>query len=195
MLKKIEFSALLIIAALLVHRFVAGTDLQVLLRILLTLLSIFYLWFSFFLFNKTGLLSLFNSKFRQSVPAIRIIFSVTMGFVYSFSFVALLFAVSFYPGMNNFIIISIIINILALFSTLIIGYYRREHQKYLLQFTIRSFILASLFAVYLHIPVNQKLQLLFNDHPSFIEAYNEYLSDPDNPEIQERLREERSAFR
>lgn len=170
-------------------------ELQVLLRITITLMSIYYLWVSFFLFNSVRIIELFDKNRKINISTLTVSVSVTAGFIYSLSFIAILFVISFYPGMNRLIILSLLFNILLLVFCLFIYFKQKEHAAFIKQFIWRSIVLAALFFSLWRAPEGFLLNKLYADYPAFVEAYNNYLEDPDNPEVQNKLKEERSAFR
>jgi hypothetical protein len=170
-------------------------ELQVLLRIAITIISIFYLWVSFFLFNNVRIIELFDKKRKINISTLTVSLSVTAGFIYSLSFIAILFVISFYPGMNRLIVLSMVFNFLLLVFSFIIYFKRKESVAFIRQFIWRSIVLSVLFFTLWRAPDGFLLHKLYADYPTFVDAYNDYLDDPDNPEVQNKLKEERSAFR
>ncbi len=194
-MKKIELIGLFMVIALVLYRVFFGLGLQVLLSITLTLISIFYLWFSFFLFNNIGITDLFKKDKKIRVSKITVSTSLLAGLIYSLSFIAILFIISFYPGMNRLILLALIFNFLLVVFSLIIFLKQKEHSIFIRQFFWRSILLGALFFALWRAPEGFLLNKLYADHPAFIEAYNNYLNDPGNTEVQNKLKEERSAFR
>lgn len=194
-MKKVEGIGLIIISALLFQRIFVGMGFYVMLRILLTLLSIFYMWFGFFLFNDLKMSDLFFRQKRKNLSRTRVFSSIFSGFLYSYCLITLMFVISFYSGMHTMIIIALLLNLALLFYS----YYQLQsqptHNKYYRQYFIRSSVFAVLFLSLWLVPREEKLNILFRDHPSFIEAYKNYQENPDDPQNLQRLKEERSAFR
>jgi len=194
-MKKVETIGLFLIIILALYRIFLGVELQVLLRVALTLLSIFYLWFSFFLFNKIKIADLFSKNRKSEISKVTVTTSIVAGLVYSLSFIAILFVISFYPGMNRLIILSLIFNFALIIYSALVYFNKKEYASFIKQFFWRSIVLGALFFALWRTPVEVLLNKLYADYPSFIEAYNDYLDDPDSLEVQNKLKEERSAFR
>ncbi|MFP4065452.1 MAG: hypothetical protein ACLFS0_08120, partial [Bacteroidales bacterium] len=101
----------------------------------------------------------------------------------------------FYPGMQ-FMLASALI-LLLLFTGVMIGiqYMQKKFDPFCPRMYLRA---AGLFIILLILwvpPVEDRLNILFRDHPEFIEAYLDYRDNPDDPENIQRLREQRSRFR
>jgi hypothetical protein len=194
-MRRFELVGLSIVSLLVFYRIFVGMEFHVFMRVFTTLLAIFYMWFGLYIFNNIGLLDVLQREKRKILTPFRIISSVTAGFIYSFSFIAVLSALDFYGNMNTILSIAWLINLLALLAGIYFQKKIEPDKNYVKQFIIRSFIFTLvLFAVWL-IPVDKRLETLYKDHPSFIEAYKNYTANPDDPEALSRLREERSAFR
>ncbi len=194
-MKKIEATSLLVITFLLIYRVFVGMEVHVFLRVLLTLLAIFYLWFGFFLFNRLGFKDLLKKKEIRKVSAMRVVSSIVAGLLYSFSLIALMFAVNFYQGMQGMMLLALILNLSMLaLSVLFFAFYKKD-KRYYRQYILRSSVLALVFMAFLFTPVEKRLVRLFQEYPGFIEAYKEYWEEPGNQEKLEKLKEERSAIR
>ncbi len=194
-IKRIEYVALFIILALIIFRVFAGMQLHVLLRVFLVLIAIFYMWSGFFLFTGMSPKDLFNDRKRSELPPKKVTISIIAGFIYSLSFIAIIHTIDFYRGMDILAGIAFLLNLLIMGFILFLWSRRKEKNKFIQQFFIRSTVLVFFFAFVLLISVETKLNVLYKDHPRFIEAYTAYMDDPEDPEKVNALREERSAFR
>ncbi|MBW6478047.1 MAG: hypothetical protein K0B37_01355 [Bacteroidales bacterium] len=195
MLKKIEITTLVLIAALILFRIFAGMQLHVILRVLLVLISIFYMWFGFFLFTQMTVKDLSNLNKRKKLSPLKITGSIVAGFIYSLSFLALIHTLDFYRGMYFLSGLAFFLNLAVLGIVFFIIYRKKEKDTFFKQFIKRSSLMVVLFLIILLTPVEKRLGLLYREHPGFIEAYTAYMDDPDDPERLNHLREERSAFR
>ncbi len=195
MIRRIEITALLVIAVLIFFRLLAGMQLHVILRILLVLISIFYMWFGFFLFTRMTIKDLSCSNKRKKLSSLKITGSITAGFIYSLSFIAIIHALDFYRGMHFLSGLAFFLNLGVLGIVFFFLYVKKEKDAFYKQFLKRSSAMVLLFMIILLAPVEKRLDMLYRGHPRFIEAYTAYMGDPDNPEIINQLREERSAFR
>ncbi|MFN2395923.1 MAG: hypothetical protein ABR597_09570 [Bacteroidales bacterium] len=194
-MKRIEFVTLFIILALIVFRVSAGMQLHVLLRVFLVLIAIFYMWSGFFLFTGMSLKDLFNERKRNELSPKKVTSSITAGFIYSLSFIAIIHSIDLYRGMHILAGIAFSLNLLVVGFIVFLWTRKKENNKFTQQFFIRSSILVVFFAFVILTSVETKLNLLYKDHPRFIEAYTEYIENPEDPEKLNVLREERSAFR
>jgi multisubunit Na+/H+ antiporter MnhG subunit len=195
MIRKIEITALLLIAALILFRLFAGMQLHVILRILLVLISIFYMWFGFFLFTRMTVKDLSCPNKRKKLSPLKITGSIVAGFIYSLSSIAIIHSLDFYRAMHFLTGLAFFLNLAVLGVVFFFIYMKKEKDIFFYQFLKRSSAMVVLFLVILLTPVEKRLGLLYKDHPRFIEAYTAYMEDPDDPERLNHLREERSAFR
>ncbi len=195
MIRRIEIIALMLIAVLFFFRLLAGMQLHVILRILLVLISIFYMWFGFFLFTKMTIKDFSFPDKRKKLSPLKITGSITAGFIYSLSFIAIIHALDFYRGMHFLSGLAFFLNLGVLGIVFFFLYVKNEKDAFYKQFLKRSSVMVLLFLIILLTPVEKRLGMLYKDHPGFIEAYTAYMNDPDNPERIHHLREERSAFR
>lgn len=191
----IEKFGLTAIALLLCFRIFFNTHLNIFLLSGITLLAVFYLWFGFFLFTKALPLDLIDKRKRAVFTPFKITSSIIMGVVYSLSLIAILYAFFFYPRMQLMLAFSF--SLLVISTCLLIVYHRlnRSEWPYVKQFYTRSFLLGLFVLLILIVPVETRLDILYKDHPGFIEAYKDYHNDPNSTEALEKLRDERSKFR
>jgi len=194
-MRKFELAGLLILALLLIYRVFFGLELQVILRIVLTVISIFYLWFGFFIFNRLSLKDLFFTQKVRQICLRKLTTSIVSGFVYSFSFISILFVVNFYKGMQSMSLLSLILNLGLILISIFMLLTDKEINLFSRQYLWRSVFLFVLFFFVVRTPVEKRLNILYKEHPRFIEAYHNYLQNPDDLEVQNRLKEERSTFR
>ncbi len=194
-IKRIELVTLFIILSLIIFRIFAGMQLHVLLRVFLVLIAIFYMWSGFFLFTGMSIKDLFNERKRNELSPKKVTSSISAGFIYSLSFIAIIHSIDFYRGMQILAGIAFSLNLFIVGFILFLWIRKKGISKFNQQFFIRSTVLVFFFASVLLTPVETKLNVLYKDHPRFIEAYTEYIDDPEDPEKLNILREERSAFR
>lgn len=194
-MRRFERIVALTITVLVIYRVFIGIEVSVFLRVMMTLLSIFYMWFGFFLFNEAQITDLFHKKTRARFTGFKIASSIMMGLVYSTALIALMRGLYFYAGMNFMLGFSFFLILFSLSFTLVYNYLNREEQKYINKFYVRSLIFGGILAIALLTPVEKRINMLYGAYPSFVEAYMEYRQNPEDPTALERLREERSRFR
>lgn len=193
--RKIEYYGALFTIALLLFRFLFGTALNGLLITALVFMSIFYMWFGFFLFSKVKIRDLATPKSRSQFIPFVLGSSLIMGLVYSVGTIAIIYGVYFYQGMNFMLGLAFFLILISTAVILLYHWLRGDQSGHLRQFYRRSAILGLFCLIMWLIPINTRLQILFRNHPDFIEAYKNYRANPDDPNADERLRTARSLFR
>jgi len=91
--------------------------------------------------------------------------------------------------------LSFFIIFLSLTFSVIYDKYYKVDKQYLFQFYIRSAIYGIICLFLLLTPVERRAEILFRDHPEFVEAYKNYRENPEDPEAEEELRKQRNRFR
>ncbi len=194
-LNKLEIAGSITVLALWLLRILVGPSMNFMVLLTSTLLSVYYLWFGFFLFNKIQPLWLIHAHVRKEITTFRIFGSVWMGVVMSYFLIAMIFAFNFYPGMN-FVVGSAFLIMLT--TTAFIGsihVVRKHTPGFWARFYPRAIAALVFLAIMWFVPVEKRLHTLFGDYPDFIEAYMEHRSNPEDEAALQRLREERSRFR
>ena len=195
LINKLEKAGAVTVIAVWILRIFLGPVLNFALLVTTTLLAIYYLWFGFFIFNKLQPLQLLYMEVRQSITPFRIIPTILMGIISSYALISVLFGFFFYPGMQ-FMMASALI-LLVVFTGVMIGiqYIKKKFDPLCPRMYIRAAGLIIILLILWAPPVEDRLNILFSDHPEFIEAYLDYRENPDDPENIQRLREQRSRFR
>jgi hypothetical protein len=194
-MRKFEAVGLILVFSLIIYRLLVGVGLQFFLTIIIPVLSVFYMWFGFFLFNRMRFKDLFDKEKRKELNTLQIVSSITAGFIYSFSFITLIFAMGFHPGMNMMISMSLLFNVVILGFSIFFFITFKDKRRFVRQFLFRSVVLSAIFFFLWYTPVEKRLGFFYKDYPEFVNAYIDYLENPDDPEVQKRLSDERSAFR
>ena len=194
-LNRIEKLIAIPTVVLLIYRIFLGTSLDFFLLSAVTVMAVFYLWFGFFLFNRILPLELADPVKRQNLDSFRVVSSIFMGVVYSVCIISILFSIFFYPRMQFMLGFSLFLVLTAASLSAVYHWLNKQSGRFLRQFYLRSLILGGFIALTLSISVEKRLNLLYSDHPGFIEAYCDHRNEPNDPEAFDRLREERSKFR
>jgi hypothetical protein len=194
-LNKTEKYGAIIVLVLLGYRLAFGIALDFFLLTTITLMAVFYLWFGFFLFNRTLPLDLVDRQKRAGFTTFRVVSSILMGLVYSICLIAILYAVFFYPRMQFMLGFSIFLLSVSMAFILVYHWLNRGDGRFLVQFYRRTVILGSFILLILVAPIDRRLELLYADYPGFVEAYRDYRENPECAEALEKLRSERSKFR
>jgi len=194
-INKFEKAGMVTVIVVWLLRIWLGPVLNYALLLTTTLLSIYYLWFGFFIFNKVRPLDLLYQETRRSLGAFKIGSSILAGFVMSYGLIAILFGFLFFPLMQT------VLAIAAIFTVLMTGYvlyahlHRKKHPVLCKRFYPRLGILIVFLMLLIAPPLELRLNILFREYPEFVEAYLDYRQNPACEESIERLREKRSRFR
>lgn len=172
-----------------------GPSLNFALLFAATLISIYYLWFGFFIFHRIQPFSLIQNHIRKEIAPFGITTSIMLGVLMSYGIIALLFGMFFYPGMQFMVGSSILL--LVAFSAYITFYLlkTKRNKQLCRRYYLRIAILGVLLITLRMVSVEGRLSFFYRDYPGFVDAYLEYMGDPDNEQALERLRDERSRFR
>lgn len=194
-INKFEKAGLVTVIVVMLLRLWLGPVTNTSLLVFTTLLSIFYLWFSFFIFNKLAPLQMLNREIVRMLYPFQVYITIIMGVVLSFALIAILAGFMFFPLMHRIMFWSFIV--LSGFTIYLVTYHIIKKSKFLFlwRYYYRAAIYLGLLGLLLIPPVELRLEVLYRDHPEFIEAYMEWRENPEDEETQERLRDIRSRFR
>ncbi len=194
-MKNIEKTGLIIVGLLIILRLIFGTGINVILMTMFVIVAIYYMWFGFFIFNNLRLKQLFSRQEHKRINWFKISTSIVMGLVYSFTLISIMFAILFYSNMNTMLCFSLFFILASGIFLVVYSKYNQLEKQFLYQFYMRS-VIYGLICLFLWItPVEKKLNVLFDNHPEFVEAYKDYLENPDDPEVKEKLRKKGKYFR
>ncbi len=194
-INKFEKAGIVTVIVVMLLRLWLGPVTNTSLCIFTTLLSIYYLWFSFFIFNKLAPLNMLNRDIVRSLYPFQVYITIIMGIVLSYALVAILAGFMFFPLMPGIMLWALVV--LIGFTTYLYVYQiiKKKDLPFLRRYFYRAALYIGLLALLLIPPVETRLEVLFRDHPDFIEAYLEYRENPEDKEAQELLRKMRSRFR
>lgn len=194
-INKFEKAGVVTVIVVMLLRIWLGPMTNTSLLVFTTLLSIYYLWFSFFIFNKLAPLQMLNRDIVLSLYPFQIYITILMGIVLSFTLIAVLAGFMFFPLMHKimlwaFVALTGFTIYLAIYQII-----KKKDLPFLKRYYYRAALYISLLGLLLVPPVETRLNILYKDHPEFIEAYLEWRENPEDEEAQKRLRDIRSRFR
>lgn len=194
-INKFEKAGLVTVIVVMLLRIWLGPITNTSLLVFTTLLSIYYLWFSFFIFNKLAPLQMLNKSIVQSLYPFQIYITIIMGIVLSYALIAILAGFMFFPLMHTIMLWAFVA--LTGFTIYLAIYVliRKKNLPFLKRYFSRALLYIGLLALLLWPPLETRLEVLYWHHPEFREAYLEWRENPDDEEAQERLRDIRSRFR
>lgn len=192
---KFEKASIVTVLAVILIRIWLGPESNFLLLVSTTTLSIYYLWFGFFIFTRHKPIDLLDRSVVQHIKPLHIYLSIIMGIIISYSLIAILFGFFFYPSTP--VLLGSAFIILISFTLFLVAFQVIGKKRIALfhRFYYRAVLYTTITALLWLIPLETRLNLFFRNHEDFIEAYLYYSDNPDDEEALERLRTERSRFR
>lgn len=172
-----------------------GPETNFMLLVSTTILSTYYLWFGFFIFNKLKPQDLLNKAVVNLLNPFQIYISIIMGIIVSYALIAILVGFFYYPVMHTVLLTAFVAIITFTIYLAVYQIIKKKKPGYFHRFYYRAAIFSFLIALLWLPPLEKRLDVLFRNYPEFIEAYIDYHENPDNEEAREKLREERSRFR
>jgi len=194
-MKKTEITLVVITSILFILRFIWGVPVNLMLRISLTILSVFYLWTGFFLFNNISFRHIYIKHAFKGIDAFKIASGIGMGVVYSVSLISIMYAINIYSGMNFMLGFSLFCLLTSLSFYAVYYFINNKSFAYVRQYFIRSIVLIVVCTSLLSISVDKRLDILYGEYPEFIQAYKNHNDNPEDSLAAEKLKEERSKFR
>lgn len=194
-MKKTELSLIVITGLLLLLRFIWGVPVNLMLRIMLTLTAVFYLWSGFFLFNRISISKIHLRQTFKGINAFKIATGIGMGGIYSVALISVMYAINFYSGMNFLLGFSVFCLFMSGSFFTVYYFLNPETIGYVKQYFIRNVVLILITGFMLSLSVDKRLEILYHEYPEFIEAYKTHRDNPDDTFAAEKLKEERSRFR
>lgn len=195
LINKFEKASIVTVLVVMMIRIWLGPESNFPLLVTTTILSIYYLWFGFFIFTRYKPFDFLDKSIVKQIKPLHIYTGIIMGMIISYALIAILFGFFFYPS-TPFLLGSAFI-ILVSFTLFLVVYQITKGKKISLfqRFCFRAALYAAIIALLWLTPVETRLNLFFRDHEDFIEAYLNYADNPDDEEALQRLRDERSRFR
>ena len=160
--------------------------------VFLSTLSMFYLGFTFALFNP-DILSKKKEKAKEANSnQLRLIGSMITGVGLSIASTGILFAVMLWPGSQLMLLVgSILLLVVACMS---VFKYSSTSAKFYLNVLKRSIPVGLISLVLYLLPPYTLLEFKHCNHPSYVKAVKEYHANPENEELRIRLDEERAKM-
>lgn len=154
-----------------------------------TILSIFYFYFSFALFNNISLRKIFNRESYQNLSRKRIIGAVGAGFALSIVVASIMFQIQLWPG-ADFLLAS---GIFGLLIVTLWGFskYRRSKSDYYIKIFKRTAIFSGITLVVMFFPKTKWIEFKYRDQPAYVEALKKAMANPDDSTLWDTVERER----
>jgi hypothetical protein len=155
----------------------------------LSILSVFYLYFSFAFFNGIQLRNIFKKVAYADVSALRIVGAIGTGIALSQTIIGLIFKFNEWPGafvmmsvgLSGFLVVAIVGFIQ--FTKNKIDYYRNIFK--------RIALFGGLTLILVLLPSNLMFEFKYRNYPTYIEAYKKFIENPTNKELSDKVAAER----
>ena len=187
-MKKLEFIfGILSILALLLSLFlVPGANMAMVLGF--GVLSVFYMYASFALFNGVSGRAIFKKESYFGIPRIRLIGAALTGIALSVCAIGILFKMMSWPGANN----NLGMGLVAVFIALIVGItrYSKSKDAFYIRLFKRIVVYGGLALVLFILPSEVWIDFKYRNHPAYREALKNATADPSNQELWEKVHEE-----
>ncbi|TVR42482.1 MAG: hypothetical protein EA394_03405 [Bacteroidia bacterium] len=194
-INKFEKAGLVTVVVIWLLRAVFGPAFNFALLVTTTVLSVYYLWFGFFIFTKLRPWDLIHRHIRQSINRFAVITGILMGVIISHTLIAILFGFYFFPGTQAVISVAAVALLLFTGFLIIIKIIDKKSRPHCNRYYLRAGILGVFLLLLWLLPLETKLEILYKDYPEFRAAYIEYVNNPECEQAIHKLREERSRFR
>ena len=154
----------------------------------LLLLSGLYFFLSFSLLNGIKLRNIFRKSAYTTIPSLHIVGAALTGFVLFQTCLGLIFGTLIWTGYKQFLLISIILCVPVVILSIA---FRSRDKVYYYRILTRVIPLAGICIVLLLFsPRSYVLEMLYHNHPSFIDAQERSWKDPSDRDLRNKAREE-----
>lgn len=195
LINKFEKAGIFAVLLVIVIRIWLGPETNFMLLVTTTILSIYYLWFGFFIFNRYKLTDLLDKSVVQQIKPLHVYTGIIMGVIISYTLIAILFGFFFFPFTPFLLATSFVILVAFTMFLAVFQIVKKKRIRLFWRFYYRAVLFAIIAGLLWLTPLETRLNFLFKDHKDFIEAYLYYTANPDDEKALERLRDERSRFR
>ncbi len=165
---------------------------DVLLVLSFTLLAVIYGYLSFALFNNIPLRRIFKKSSYKGISTMRIVGAILTGLALSSTLVGILFTLMSFPGAFP----NLILGTVGLTVALIIGLvkYSKSKSAYYTNIFKRIAVCGGVAVLLLVLPSNAWQDFKYRDYPALLEAMKEARAHPENPELWDKVEEERNKM-
>lgn len=165
---------------------------DVLLVLSFTLLAIIYGYLSFALFNNIQLRRIFKKSSYKGISTMRVVGAILTGLALSSTLVGILFTLMSFPGAFP----NLILGTVGLTVALIVGLvkYSKSKSVYYTNIFKRIAVCGGVALMLLVLPANAWQDFKYRDYPALLEAMKEARVHPENPELWEKVQDERDKM-
>lgn len=165
---------------------------SVLVVVSLSLLSLFYFYLGFALFNDVPLQRLFKKDSYQGTSTQRIAGGIATGIGITIVLTGVLFKIQTWPGANTNIASGLVVLSAILVISVIM--YLKTSSVYYTRILKRIAIYGALGVVLLLLPKYTILEFKYRNYPGYVEAVKKAQGSPGNPGLWQKVDEERQKI-
>ncbi len=155
-------------------------------------LSLFYIFFGFLLFNEIKLVKVFSASSYSAIPKYHILGAFLSGIVISIACIGALFGIEIWAGSKIILLCCVIICLPLLVIVLMkqSAKYKRYYTGILLRLIVTGGLCLLLFAF----PEHYLVEIKFRKYPQYIRLLKESGNNPNNEKLRDSLLEERNKM-
>jgi len=155
-------------------------------------LACVYMFGGLFLFNGIPLRRVFREGAFSEVSKGKVVGAMGAGVALSLTTIGLLFRFQSWPG-ADFLLAT---GLLLLLVVLIIGAvkYLQSKTSYYMGIFLRASVIGGLGLIMMLAPSTAWVEIIYRNHPAYLDAFKKAVADPDNQELWEKVREERQKI-
>ena len=150
-----------------------------------TFLSMLYFFFGFALLSGMGFRGMLKSSSFSELSTLKVMGFVGAGWSLSTLCLGILFKVQYWPGseiqLTVGLVTAMIVVGIALFK------YLNGKRRYYRSVLLRFFILGSFSLIMISVSTSEIERLIYRNHPEYLNAYENYLQNPDDPKLKEKM--------
>ncbi len=179
----------LIIILMLIRLFFALPYFDITITLLILILSLMYFGLGFALLNNVRLRNIFKKDSYKGISTLRILGGIFTGLILSLISIYSLFKFQRWPFANE----GLKISLYGLLPIIAIVIYKvvRSKNNYYPNFLIRLVIFGVIGTSLYFLSTEKILEMRNRDFPEYVEAEKKLMKDPENKELQQKVREER----
>jgi hypothetical protein len=155
----------------------------------LSILSVFYLYFSFTFFNGIQLRNIFKKVAYSDVSALRIVGAIGTGIALSQTIIGLIFKFNEWPG--AFVMMSVGLSGLLVVTIVGLIQFTKNKIDYYRNIFKRIALFGGITLILVVLPSNLMFEFKYRNYPTYIEAYKKFIENPTNKELSDKVAAER----
>ncbi len=157
----------------------------ILLTVGFSFLSLLYFFVGFALFSGIGFRGMLKSSSYSELSALKVLGFVGAGWSLSMLCLGILFKIQHWPGSEvqlvSGLITALVSSVVALFK------FMKGKQKVYRKMLVRFLILGSIGLIIVSVSILDIERLLYRNHPEYVKAFENYMENPDNQDLREKM--------